>query len=207
MRAKPRKKREPSLVGGKPTAEARRTGFVHVYYGGGKGKTTAAIGLAVRAAGAGKRVRFIQFDKGFDPERGEHYSERKVLRRIPEIELTPTGCERIRADGTFRFGVEPADLAEARRGLAEARAALAGGGYDLVILDEALGALAYGLVLEADILALLDAHEQSGRRAELVLTGHKLTPTIKERADLVTRMEKVKHYFDQGVPARVGIEF
>jgi cob(I)alamin adenosyltransferase len=202
-----RPEREPSLVGGKPTPEAQRTGFVHVYYGGGKGKTTAAIGLAVRAAGAGKRVKIVQFDKGHDPERGEHYSERRVLRAIPGIELAPTGCERIRADGTFRFGVEPADLAEAHRGLDEARRALASPEWDLVILDEALGALAYGLLEEKDILALLDAHAAAGRRAELVLTGHKLTDAIKDRADLVTRMEKVKHYFDQGTPARLGIEF
>jgi cob(I)alamin adenosyltransferase len=202
-----RKRREPSLLEGKPTAKARETGFVHVYCGGGKGKTTAAIGLAVRAAGAGKRVRFIQFDKGFDEARGEHYSERRILRRIPEIELTPTGRERIRADGTFRFGVEPDDLAEARRGLAAAHEALLSRAWDVVILDEALGALAYGLVAEDDVLALLDAHEQSGRHAELVLTGHKLTKAIKERADLVTKMEKVKHYFDRGVPARLGIEF
>jgi cob(I)alamin adenosyltransferase len=182
-------------------------GFVHVYYGGGKGKTTAAIGLAVRAAGAGKRVAFIQFDKGFDPERGEHYSERKVLRAIPGVTLIPTGCERIRADGTFRFGVTEPDLAEARRGLAEARKAIEALSYDLVVLDEALGALAYGLVEEADMVSLLDLHARGGKRAELVLTGHKLPDEVLARADLVTQMKKVKHYFDQGVAAREGIEF
>jgi cob(I)alamin adenosyltransferase len=199
--------REPSLIDGRPTEGARRMGYVHAYYGGGKGKTTAAIGIAVRAAGAGRRVRFIQFDKGFDERRGEHYSERAVLRRIPEIELFPTGCERIREDGTFRFGVEAADLAEARRGLAEAERAILSREYDMVVLDEALGALAYGLISEGDIIALLDAHERSGRHAEIVLTGHKLTEAIKARADLVTHMQKVKHYFDKGVPARLGVEF
>lgn len=207
MSLRPRKERAPSLVDGKPTEAARARGYVHVYYGGGKGKTTAAIGLAVRAAGAGDRVAFIQLDKGFDPERGEHYSERKALRRIPEIVLFPTGRERILADGTFRFGVEPEDRAEARRALEEAKRALLSGEYGVVILDEALGALAYGLLEEKDILDLLDAHEAAGRKSELVLTGHKLTEAIKMRADLVTRMEKVKHYFDEGVPARVGIEF
>ena len=199
--------REPSLVEGKPTEGARARGYVQAYYGGGKGKTTAAIGAAVRAAGAGDRVAFIQLDKGFDEKRGEHYSERHILRRIPEIALEPTGRERIRADGTFRFGVEPEDLAEARRGLDLAKKALLSGEYGLVILDEALGALAYGLLEEKDILDLLDAHEAAGRRSELILTGHKLTDAIKDRADLVTRMEKVKHYFDKGVPARLGIEF
>ncbi len=182
--------------------------FVHVYYGGGKGKTTSAIGLAVRAAGAGKRVLFLQFDKGFDPERGEHYSERRILRQIKEITLFPTGCERIRADGSFRFGVEPADLAEARRGLAEARRAVAAPDeFDLVILDEALGALAYGLLTEEDVVSILDAHQAAGRPSELVLTGHKLPESVKSRADLVTHVQKVKHYFDKGVKAREGIEF
>lgn len=180
---------------------------VHVYYGGGKGKTTSAIGLAVRAAGARQRVLFLQFDKGHDPERAEHYSERRILRQIPEIRLIPTGCERIRPDGTFRFGVTEPDLAEARRGLNEALAAVASSDYDLVILDEALGALAYGLVTEEDIVAILDAHEEAGRPCELVLTGHKLPESVKTRADLVTHVQKVKHYFDKGVPAREGIEF
>lgn len=185
----------------------RERGYVHVYYGGGKGKTTSSIGLAVRAAGAGRRVLFLQFDKGFDQDRGEHYSERRILRQVREITLFPTGCERMRADGTFRFGVEPEDLAEARRGLEEARRAVASGDYGLVVLDEALGALAYGLLEEKDILAILDAHEAAGRPCELVLTGHKLPESVKARADLVTHVQKVKHYFDKGVPARVGIEY
>jgi cob(I)alamin adenosyltransferase len=181
--------------------------YIHVYYGGGKGKTTSSIGLAVRAAGAGKRVLFLQFDKGFDPARGEHYAERKVLRTIPGIRLFPTGCERMRPDGTFRFGVEPADLEEARRGLAEATRAVASKDYDLVVLDEALGALAYGLLEEKDVVAILDAYEAAGRPCELVLTGHKLPESVKTRADLITHVQKVKHYFDLGVAAREGIEF
>jgi cob(I)alamin adenosyltransferase len=189
------------------TEPSKNARCLHVYYGGGKGKTTASIGLAVRAAGAGKRVLFLQFDKGVDKERGEHYAERKILRQIPQITLLPTGCERIRADGTFRFGVEPADLEESQRGLAEAKRAVASGDYELVILDEALGALAYGLLKEEEIVAVLDSWEAGGRRCELVLTGHKLPESVKTRADLVTHVQKVKHYFDKGVPAREGIEF
>ena len=116
-------------------------------------------GAYPRAAGAGKRVLFLQFDKGFDPARGEHYAERKILRKIPEITVFPTGCERMRADGTFRFGVEPEDLAESARGLAEARRAVASKDFDLVILDEALGALAYGLLQEDEIVSVLDAYD------------------------------------------------
>jgi len=181
--------------------------YIQVYYGGGKGKTTAAIGLAVRAAGAGQRVLFLQFDKGFDPGRREHYSERKVLRSIPGISVLPTGCERMRPDGSFRFGVLPEDLVEARRGLDEARRAVASRDWDLVVLDEALGALAYGLLEEGDLVGILDAYEAAGRPCELVLTGHKLPQSVKTRADLVTHVQKVKHYFDRGVPAREGIEY
>jgi cob(I)alamin adenosyltransferase len=89
----------------------------------------------------------------------------------------------------------------------EAERAVASKDFDLVILDEALGALAYGLLEEADILAILDAHEGAGRPCELVLTGHKLPESVKTRADLVTHVQKVKHYFDKGVQARVGIEY
>lgn len=199
--------REPSLVSGEVMPAARRVGYVHIYYGGGKGKTTAAIGLSIRALGAGMKVCFIQFDKGFDAERGEHYYERRILRGLDGFELQPTGCERIRADGSFRFGVEAEDLAEAKRALALAEDAVSASAYDLVVLDEMLGALAYDLICERDVLKILDAHVASGRRCELVLTGHKITDEIRERADLVTQMRKRKHYFDRGVAARMGIEF
>jgi cob(I)alamin adenosyltransferase len=149
--------RKPSLVDGLPTEEARTKGFVHAYYGDGKGKTTAAIGLAVRAVGAGYRVLLIQFDKGHDPERSEHYAERSVLRGIDGLRLEPTGCERIRPDGTFRFGVEPEDRAEAQRGLALARAAIDESSCDVLILDEALAAVLYKLLEEQELVELRGA--------------------------------------------------
>ena len=179
--------------------------FFHVYFGDGKGKTTSCIGLAIRAAGAGNRVWMVQFDKGFDGK-NEHYSERKILRGIPEIRLDPTGCERMRGDGTFRFGVEEADLAEAARGLDIAREAVASEGYGLVILDEVLSAQQYGLLKESDLLGVLDTWER-GRSCELVFSGRTELQSVLERADLVTEMSKVKHYFDRGFTARRGIEF
>ncbi len=189
----------------RPVSENPHAPRLHVYTGDGKGKTTACIGLAVRAVGAGRRVWMIQFDKGFDGT-NEHYAERKVLRTIPLLRLDPTGCERIRPDGTFRFGVTPPDLEEASRGLSLAREAVRSPDYDLVILDEVLSAQQYRLIREEDILELLEDWRREGR-AELVLSGRTKLQSVLDAADLVTEMRKVKHYFDAGVPAREGIEY
>jgi cob(I)alamin adenosyltransferase len=178
---------------------------LHVYTGDGKGKTTACIGLAVRAVGAGRRVWMIQFDKGFDGE-NEHYAERKILRTLPRLRLDPTGCERIRPDGTFRFGVTPPDLEEAARGLSLSREAIRSAEHDLVVLDEVLSAQQYRLLSEEDLLGLISLWRREGR-CELVLSGRTKLPSVLEAADLVTEMRKVKHYYDAGVPAREGIEF
>ncbi len=178
---------------------------IHVYYGYGKGKTTCCVGLAVRALGAGKRVALVQFDKGYDGEH-EHYSERRILRGLEGIDLYPTGCERMRPDGSFRFGVEEGDLKESGRGLEMAQRLIQTGDQDLLILDEVLAAAAYGLLKQGDVMGLLDLYD-AGRRCELVLSGHKVWKALVERADLVTEMRKVKHYYAKGTPARVGIEF
>jgi cob(I)alamin adenosyltransferase len=178
---------------------------LHVYTGDGKGKTTSCIGLAVRALGAGKKVWLIQFDKGYDGT-NEHYSERTVLRTLPGLRLDPTGCERMMPTGRFRFGVLPEDSAEAQRGLALAREAVASKEYDLVILDELLSAERYHLIKEQEILDLVALWRDKGR-AELVLSGRTKLRSVIGAADLVTEMKKVKHYFDEGLPARLGIEF
>lgn len=178
---------------------------IHVYYGYGKGKTTCCVGLAVRALGAGKRVALVQFDKGYDGET-EHYAERHVLRGLDGITLHPTGCERMREDGTFRFGVEPQDLEESKRGLAIAADLIQNGDQDLLILDEVLAAVAYDLAERSDVERLLDLYD-ADRRCELVLSGHKVWDSLVERVDLVTEMRKVKHYYAKGTPARSGIEF
>ena len=179
---------------------------LQIYTGDGKGKTTACVGLTVRAIGAGLRAAFIQFDKGYDGN-NEHYAERYVLRMLPKLSLVPTGCERMRPDGTFRFSNEPQDYAEAARGLAAARTAALSPDFDLVVLDEAVTAAGLtGLVKEADLLALIADWRKRGR-CELVLSGRGLTPALAEAADLVTEMKKVKHYFDDGQIARRGIEY
>ena len=188
-----------------PGREDRTQHSVHVYYGYGKGKTTACIGLAVRALGAGKRVALVQFDKGYDGK-VEHYAERKALRQLDGIVLYPTGCERMMPDGGFRFGTEPRDIEEARRGLSVAEELIRSENLDLLILDELLAAVAYDLVEQTAVTHLLDVYDTE-RRCELVLSGHKVWDALVERSDLVTEMRKVKHYYAKGVPARSGIEF
>ena len=179
--------------------------FLHIYFGDGKGKTTSCIGLAVRAVGSGRRVWMIQFDKGYDGTY-EHYSERKVLRSLPGLRLDPTGCERLRPGEKFRFGVTPEDRAEAQRALSLARDAVVSDEFDLVILDEALSAHQYHLITEQELLDLVVLWKVE-RKNELVLSGRTKLQSLLDEADLVTEMRKVKHYFDQGVIAREGIEF
>jgi cob(I)alamin adenosyltransferase len=181
----------------------------HIYYGYGKGKTTSTIGLAVRALGAGKKVALVQFDKGYDGT-NEHYAERIILRKLKEagynIELYPTGCERMNTDGTFRFKNEEQDFTEAKRGLAIAKDLIVNGVQDLLILDEAIATVSYNLLSKEDVEELIDLYKKN-KRYELVMTGHKLWEGLEEKADLITEMRKVKHYFDNGIPARPGIEF
>ncbi len=168
---------------------------VQVYTGDGKGKTTAAIGLLVRAAGAGLRARAFQFLKKGD------YSEIEALRaRFPEIEITQLGSGRFVDPKNI-----PADeLARAESGLSLARAAVTGGEYDLVLLDEVNGAVSMGLLPAEAVLSLIrDRHE----RTELILTGRGAPQAVVDAADLCTEMRCVKHYYERGVPARKGIEF
>jgi cob(I)alamin adenosyltransferase len=180
-------------------------GYLHIYTGDGKGKTTAAVGLAVRAAGAGERVAFIQLDKGSDAH-NEHYSERVILHAIPNIELFVYGRERIMPDGRFRFANEPADFEEARAGLAKTRELVRSGRYFLVVCDEAVTCVATKLLAPAQLIELAEKFH-SHATCDLVLTGRGAPPELIERGDLVSQMQLVKHYFYQGVPARRGIEF
>jgi cob(I)alamin adenosyltransferase len=168
-------------------------GYVHVYTGDGKGKTTAALGLALRAAGAGWNVFFAQFLKGADSselDALERFSDRIAVRRF----------------GRTRFVQRNPDCADAecaQRGLVECKEALVSGDYALVILDEANVALALRLFPVEELLAIIDARPE---HVELVITGRWAHHRIVNRADLVTDMREVKHYFRQGVLARTGIE-
>lgn len=168
-------------------------GYVQVYTGDGKCKTTAALGLLVRAVGAGLRVYMGQFIKS-----GES-SETKLLReRFPDVTVELYG-----QGGFVRGTPSSGDLACARRGLEALAAALRSGRYDVVIADEINGAVLAGLITEQDVLALMEARPDP---VELVLTGRGAGAGVMERADLVTEMRCIRHYYNAGVKARKGIE-
>lgn len=169
-------------------------GYIQVYTGNGKGKTTAAFGLALRAAGAGKKVYFAQFVKG------KTYSEIEAVKKyVPAIAVKQYGL------GCFIYQ-EPtlADIDAARRGLDEVERIIISGQYDLVVLDEACIALHFKLFSVDDLLHVLKKKPES---TEIVVTGRYAPKILIDMADLVTEMREVKHYYTLGVEAREGIEF
>jgi cob(I)alamin adenosyltransferase len=192
----------------------KEKGYIQVYTGDGKGKTTAAIGLAVRALGAGHRVLFQQYMKGLA------YSEHNILPTLsPNLTLQTLGKpffiaeegmltdEQKKAfEGVVIFpkGKPPAEyIALVKGGLDDAYRAATSGDYDLVVLDEINCALRFGLAEWADVERVLD---ERAPHTEIVLTGRGAPDALLARADLVTEMKEVKHYYSQGVEARRGIE-
>jgi cob(I)alamin adenosyltransferase len=168
-------------------------GYVQVYTGDGKGKTTAALGLALRAAGAGLKVYLGQFIKS------SPYSEIKALERFSDcitIQQFGRGC-------FIKGNPCQADVDMARRALDAIGDALRSGDYDVVIADEANVAFMCKLISEADLIALIDSRPS---HVELVLTGRNAPKGVIDRADLVTEMKAIKHYYEEGVVARRGIE-
>ncbi|MDD2998244.1 MAG: cob(I)yrinic acid a,c-diamide adenosyltransferase [Erysipelotrichia bacterium] len=174
--------------------------MIQAYIGDGKGKTTAATGLLIRAFGAGRRVGAVLFDKGSETYR---HNELAVFAQLG-IEFYITGLERMKPDGTFRFGVTPQDIEEAVRGLSLAENLMAGGNFDLLVLDEILSSMTYGLLTREAVLGLI---QRAPKDMELILTGRCEDEQLLDHADLVTRMVKERHYFDRGVKARAGIEY
>jgi len=168
-------------------------GYIQVYTGEGKGKTTAALGLAVRAAGAGLNVYIAQFVKGM------RYSELVTMQRLSDhITLRQYGRS------CFING-EPLeeDIRAAREGLEEVREIMLSGRYQVIILDEANIATHYNLFSAEDLLNLIRLKPDD---VELVITGRYADPRIIEAADLVTEMKEIKHYYMDGIGARDGIE-
>lgn len=193
-----------------------RKGFIQIYTGNGKGKTTAALGLAVRARGAGLKVAIVYFDKG-----GTHYSERKLLKKLG-IDYVASGLDRIDPKtGRFRFGVLPEDIIEAKRGLKEAEKFLVSKKYDLVVLDEINSTTDLKMLKVDEVLEVISRHFLIRRKVggipassrkkpiktELVLTGRNAPKEFLDIANLITEMKLVKHYFYRGTRARKGIDF
>jgi len=167
-------------------------GYIHVYTGNGKGKTTAALGLALRAAGADKQVFIAQFVKGM------HYSELNILPEIKNITLIQYGR------GCFIYQKPTQeDIEAAGKGLKEVALILQKGEYDVVVLDEACIALYYTL-FSFNELSL--AITNRAPHVEVIVTGRYAPPELVDMADLVTEMKEIKHYYTLGVEARSGIE-
>lgn len=170
-------------------------GLIQVYTGNGKGKTTAALGLALRAVGRGLRVCMVQFIKGGGAY-GEHLAAEKLF---PLLTIHQTG----RDGWIVRDKLDPEDIRIAAGALDLAQLALRCGEYDLVILDEINGAAWFGLIEVEAILALMALKPAT---VELVLTGRSADDRVIAAADLVTEMVEIKHYYSAGVQARIGIE-
>ena len=168
-------------------------GYIQIYTGEGKGKTTAALGLTIRAAGAGLNVYLAQFIK-----HGE-YSEIKGLSRFADkITVAQFGC------GRFIKGRPSAkDIEIAARGIEKVKAILAAGKHQIVILDEANVAVSLNLFSEETLLEIITTKPDD---VEIIITGRGATQRMIEAADLVTEMKEIKHYFKNGVEARIGIE-
>ena len=170
-------------------------GQIQIYTGDGKGKTTAAMGLAVRALGAGKTVYLGQFVKDME------YAELSILKQLKGITIELYGD----GDGCF-IGRDPEqkDLEAAAEGLAKIRKAMESGNYDLVIADEINVSWLLKLITEEDMIALMDAKPED---VELVFTGRGCPEGVLERADLITEMKEVRHYYNEkGLESRDGIE-
>ena len=170
-------------------------GYIQIYTGNGKGKTTAALGQALRAAGRGLKTFIVQFMKN------SPYGEIKILEQMPNwVTLEYYGND------SFVFSNKAAgetDIYMAQQALHRARKAMSSNKYDIVIMDEVCVALFFALLKTQDVLSLL---EEKPGNIELILTGRYCPPELIEKADLVTEMQEIKHYYQKGVAARKGIE-
>lgn len=171
-----------------------KKGLVQVYFGSGKGKTTCALGQAFRAIGHGFRAYMIQFMKG-----NVKYGEIDHAKQIKNLTIKQFGRPDLIAEP------ETVDIEEAKKGIEHAKEIIMSDEYDIVILDEVGVAIDMGLIPVEPVLELI---ENKPEHVELIITGRKVHPKIKQVADLVTQMKQVKHYFaTQGIGARFGIEF
>ena len=176
-------------------ADARNgLGLVHIYTGNGKGKTTAAFGLAFRAAGRGLSVLIVQFLKP-----AEGYGEQLACGKFPNVELLCLGL-----DHFVSKNPKQEDIDAARSALDRTLELMRTGKYDVVVMDEAINAVRMKLIPDTDLIGALKSRPA---HIEVVMTGRGITPALEEYADYVTEMKLVKHPYDRGIQARAGIEF
>jgi len=169
-------------------------GYIHIYTGDGKGKTTAALGLALRASGHGFSVYIGQFMKG------QPYGELTSLALIPNITIKQFGDP-----GCFRKEeITALHIDQAHKGLKEFESIMKKGRYDILIMDEICVAIWFGLISESQVIRVMQSKPEN---SELILTGRKATQNLMHHADLVTEMKEIKHYYKSlGILARRGIE-
>jgi cob(I)alamin adenosyltransferase len=172
-----------------------KQGFVQIYTGNGKGKSTAAIGQAVRAAGFGLKTYIAQFMKEYP------YNELSSLKKLSEwIAIEQFGGDEF----VYRKELPgKEELAKAKKGLQTAKEKMLSGDYDLIILDEAIVAIYFKLIETKDLVEFIKVKPEN---VELILTGRYCTKELIELADLVTEMKEVKHYYQKGILSRKGIE-
>lgn len=167
--------------------------MIHIYTGNGKGKTTAAIGLGIRAAMAGKKVFMGQFIKGME------YSELKIVDYLPNIEIQQFG-----RDCFIEKEPTKEDIKIAKNGLKICEEIIEKGEMDVVILDELNIALFFKLFTVEEVISVLNKRDEN---MEIIITGRYAPKELIDMADLVTEMVEVKHYYNKGIEARRGIEF
>ena len=169
-------------------------GFVHIYTGNGKGKTTAAIGLGIRATGEGLKVYMIQFMKG------RRYSEIDALDHIPNFTVVQFGIDEF----VSKEKPDKIDIDLAKKGFEQAKQILKAGKHDVVILDEINVAVDFNLIPLNDVLQLLS---EKPEKVELILTGRYASPEIVRNADIVSEILEIKHPYKNGVESRKGIDW
>lgn len=179
-----------------------RHGYVQVYTGDGKGKTTASLGLIVRALGRGWNVMFVMFTKGGNAEKyGELLAFRQLSKEIKNrLTIIQAGCDRI----AYSDNINEQDTIFVENGIRNIESAIKTKSYDLIVMDELNIALSLGLVDLDRVLKIIDSKPDN---VELVFTGRLAHPKILERAHLISEINPIKHYWDIGIKAREGIEY
>ncbi len=176
-------------------SEPLSRGRVYIFTGDGKGKTSAAMGVVLRALGHEMRVHITYFMKGDYP-----YGERNILSKLPNVAVTTFGGKGFIDPAS----IKPEEIEQAKQALAAAREAMLSGNYDLVVLDEVNLAAAWKLVELDEVIRLINDKPQN---VELILTGRQADTELIKLADLVTEMLKIKHPYDKGITTRKGIDY